>query len=462
MALTAEGARRYPIAPMSANTSFRSKTTRIAAGCLLLGAGALFAQDPEPIFDRPTRLSDPSPMLPMTAAPVLDTMTLFPDAAENMSLEAAVDKHPWKFVLHGSATATYDSNIFISHDDAQEDLIFTIAPGMAVGLGDFKNELASLGSYENRFSPDRSEMVEATNYIFVHYVPSVTLFADHSSEDSFDHDVTLDGQYEWKRLTIGLKARFQTMNLPDVDLGARVERHLFTGALTSKYDYSAKTSFELNFFNYIKDYAGDHVDTVEYRWQAWMNYQVRPKITLGLGFNYGFVNLSTGADQSYEQVLARLRYRATEKIRFDLTAGGELRDIHGLSNHTNGIFSLGVSYAPFGGTSIFLQGYRRTVTSAGSPPANYTVTGVEAQFRQRFAKRFFFVIAAGYQNVEYDYFGGPGQRRDDIFYIHPSVGIDVTNWLTCELGAEFRQDDSTIATSSFSETTVYFQVNMFF
>ena len=447
---------------MRTTNSFRSITALLTSGCLLLLAGALRAQEPEPILDRPTRLSDPSPTLPMTAAPVLDTMTLFPDAAENMSLESAVDKHPWKFVLHGSATATYDSNIFISHDNAQEDFIFTIAPGMALGRGDFKNELANLGSYEDRFNPDRSEMVETTNYIFVHYVPSVTLFANHTSEDSFDHDVTLDGQYEWKRLTIGLKARFQTLNLPDVDLGERVERHLFTGALTSKYDYSAKTSFELNFFNYIRDFAGDHVDTVEYRWQAWVNYQLRPKITLGVGFTYGRVDLSRGPDQSYEQVLARLRYRATEKIRFDLTAGGEIRDISGLTNRTNGIFSLGVSYAPFDGTTVFLQGYRRTVTSANSPPANYNVTGVEAQLRQRFARRFYFVIAAGYQNVDYEYFASASQRRDEIFYIHPSVGIDVTTWLTCEIGAEYRQDQSSSVKSDFSETTAYFQVNVFF
>ena len=462
MGLTAGGARRYPLAAMSANTSFRSTTTRITSGCLLLAAGALLAQEPEPILDRPARLSDPAPMLPMTPAPVLDTMTLFPDAAENMSLESLVDKHPWKFVLHGSATATYDSNIFISHDAAQEDFIFTIAPGMAVGRGDFKNELANLGSYEDRFNPDRSEMVDATNYIFLHYVPSVTFFANHGSENSFDHDVTLDGQYEWKRLTLGLKARFQTLNLPDVDLGERVERHLFTGALTSKYDYSAKTSFELNFYNYLKDLAGDRVDTVEYRWQAWLNYQVRPKITLGVGFTYGLVDLSRGPDQNYEQVLARLRYRATEKIRFDLTAGGELRDIHGVTNTTNGVFSLGVSYAPFDGTTVFLQGYRRTVTSANSLPANYTVTGVEAQIRQRFARRFYFVIAAGYQNVDYEYFTSPTQRRDEIFYIHPSLGIDVTSWLTCEVGAEYRQDHSSLEGSGFSETTAYFQFNMFF
>ena len=131
---------------MKANTFFRCLKTQITSGLLLAAAGALFAQEPEPILDRPARLSDPAPMLPMTPAPVLDTMTLFPDTGDATSLESEVDKHPWKFVLHGSATATYDSNIFISHDDAQEDFIFTIAPGMAVGRGDFKNELVNLGN----------------------------------------------------------------------------------------------------------------------------------------------------------------------------------------------------------------------------------------------------------------------------------------------------------------------------
>ena len=447
---------------MKTNTSFRLIQTQFTTGFLLLLAGAVFAQGPEPILDRPTRLSDPAPSLPMTAAPVLDTMTLFPDATENMSLEPEIDKHPWKFVIHGSATATYDNNIFISHTDEQEDFIFTIAPGLAVGRGDFKNELANLGSYEDRFNPDRSAMVDAANYIYVHYVPSVTLFAEHSSENSFDHDVTLDGQYEWKRLTIGLKARFQTMNLPDVDLGQRVERRLFTGALTSKYDYSAKTSFELNFFNYVRDHLGRGVNTAEYRLQGWLNYQVRPKISLGVGFTCGLVDPSQGPKQNYEQVLVRLRYRATEKIRFDLTGGGEIRNIHGVTNDTNGIFSLGVSYAPFGGTSIYLQGYRRTVTSASIIPSNYNVTGVDAQIRQRFARRYYFVLAAGYQNVDYSNFSSANQRHDEIFYIHPSLGIDVTSWLSCEIGAEYREDASNRVTTSFSETTAYFQVNCFF
>ncbi len=388
---------------MKAPTLFRfTKPVRLVVTSFLVFAGMTLAQESEPVLDRPSRLSDPTLTLPMTPSPVLETITLFPDASEDMSLEPEIDKHPWKFVLHGNATATYNDNIFISHSNKQEDFIFTIAPGVAIGRGEFRNELASLGSYEARFNPDRSDILAVENYIFVHYVPSVTLFADNSSENSFDHDVTLDGQYEWKRLTIGLKARYQTMNLPDADLGERVERELFTGALTSKYDLTGKTSIELNFFTYIRDNAGDRIDSTEFR------------------------------------------------------------DVHGLANRTNGIFSLGVSYLPFAGTSVDLQGYRRTVTSANFPPANYDITGVEAQFRQRFAKRFYFAAAGGYQNVGYEYFASASQRTDEVYYIHPSSGMDITSWLSCEVGAQFRRNDSTQQKNDYSETTVDLQFNAFF
>jgi hypothetical protein len=448
---------------MRATTIFRPfNAKKLTSGCLLFLAGTLLAQEPEPILDRPSRLSDPAPMLPMTPSPVLDTMTLFPDVTQTPSLEESIGKSPWKFVLHGTATATYDDNIFISHDNKQEDFIFTIAPGVAVGLGDFKEELKNLGSYEDRFAQDRSDLTPETNYIFVHAVPSVTLFADNSNEDSFNYDITLDGQYEWKRLTLGIKARVMTLNLPDVDLGTRVERTLFSGALTSKYDLSPKTSFELNFYNYIRDFSGDHVDSVEYRGQAWFNYQVKPKISLGLGFSYGQVDLSEGPSQNYEQVVARIRYRATEKVRFDLVGGVDFREISGFANPTTGIFSLGLTYNPFDGTSIYLQGYSRTVASASNPPSNYTVTGVDLQIRQRFARRFYFVLAVGFQNADYDYFGTDNTRTDNIFTIHPSIGMDVTNWLSCELGMTYRNDDSTSVTNDFSETTVYVQVNVYF
>jgi hypothetical protein len=439
-----------------------TNSLRLASTGLFVVVGAALAQEVEPVLDRPSRLSDPAPMMPMTASPVLDTITLFPDASEDMSLEREIDDNPWKFVLHGNVTATYNDNIFISNSNEQEDFIYTIAPGIAVGRGEFRNELASLGSYETRFNPDRSDILAVENYIFVHYVPSVTLFAQNGSENTFNHDVTLDGQYEWKRLTIGLKARYQTMNLPDVDLGERIERELFTGILTSKYDLTGKTSIELNFFNYVRDLARDRVDSMEVRGQAWVNYQVKPKISLGVGFSYGYVDLSRGPSQSYQQVLSRLRYRATEKVRFDLTAGVEFRDIQGLANRTNGIFSLGVSYLPFDGTSVYLQGYRRMVTSANFPPANFVVTGVDAQFRQRFAKRFYFVVAAGYQKVDYEFFTSPIQRDDDVYYIHPSLGMDITSWLSCEIGGQYRRNESTRQRNDFSETTVYVQFNAFF
>ena len=40
--------------------------------------------------------------------------------------------------------------------------------------------------------------------------------------------------------------------------------------------------------------------------------------------------------------------------------------------------------------------------------------------------------------------------------------MDITSWLSCEVGAQFRRNDSTQQKNDYSETTVYLQFNAFF
>jgi hypothetical protein len=64
--------------------------------------------------------------------------------------------------------------------------------------------------------------------------------------------------------------------------------------------------------------------------------------------------------------------------------------------------------------------------------------------------------------VDYEFFTSPIQRDDDVYYIHPSLGMDITSWLSCEIGGQYRRNESTRQRNDFSETTVYVQFNAFF
>lgn len=458
-------------APAMKATAFTAIIRGLTAGCVVGCSGALVAQEPEQVLDEPPLMEPaPAPALPRAPAPQIESITLFPDTTEDTAVLAEpVRKDRWSYVLHGSVRATFDSNIFISERHEEEDFYFTMAAGVAVGIGDFRSELFDFGRFEDRFQRDRSEAIRDQNFFFINYVPSITFFLDHTEENSFDHDLSLAGQWSFQKLTLGLRSRFQTQNVADIDLGERIERRLLSTALTSRYDYSGKTSFELNFYDHIRDYE-QRVDTHEVRAQAWMNYQLQPKVLLGIGLAYGHVELSEGPSQDFEQVLVRARYRATEKLQLHATAGVEFRQIESGGgresggDETNSVFSLGGSYFPFDGTSILLHAYRQTQTSATASGINYTSTGIDLLIRQRFLQRYYFALAAGYQNAEYNAHGSGSEteRSDDLFYLRPSVGLDLTKWLTMELAVEFRQNDSNVDRRSFAQTLAYFQLTVLF
>lgn len=423
------------------------------------------AVEPAPILDPAVQVeSSPPPALPHTPTPQMESITLFPDSADQ-ALPTLAEDTKWHLVLHGSARGTFDSNIFITHEDRESDFYFTVAAGIAVGRGDFRSELFDLGSFRDRFVRDRSEIVKDKNYFFLNYVPSYTFFLNNSGENTLDHDLAFEGQWVLQKLTLGARARFQTDNIPDQDLGERVERRLFTTALTALYDYSDKTSFEANARFSIRDYVpSSKIDVDELRLETWLNYQILPKITLGVGGAYGHVTVSEGPNQDYVQGLLRARYRATEKFQLQAHAGVEFRDNGPFGTETNPVFSIAASYAPGDSTSIYVTAYSRTQTSSTAAGLNYTLTGIEAQIRQRFLQRLYVVLAGGYQHSEYDS-GSRGtgtDRADDSFYIRPGFGIDISKRCSAEMSLEYRNVDSNIDKRTYDRVLVYLQFNILF
>jgi len=390
-----------------------------------------------------------------------EATTLFP-ATDPLSPQAAVENQKFGIVLHGYARATYDSNIFIQAQHEEEDFIFTLAPGVAIGWGDFKSEIFGTGGFRQQFERDFSEAVLDKNFIYIDYTPSVTFFAHNADENSFDHDVNLEGQWVIRKLTLGMRARFQTLNLPDVDIGDRVEQKRFSAALTSKYDYSEKTNFEFNLYSYLRDYKRNS-DTREYRNQGWINYQIQPRINFGVGYAVGYVDSSEGPEQFYEQALLRARYKVSEKLSFVATFGGEIRQVETDDHQTNPVFSVGATWTPLDGTYVMLNAYSRTQTSS-SLGQNYTVTGFDATVRQRFFQRMYVGVAGGYQNSDYDALSDTKNtaRTDDLYYVRPSIGVDLAVWASAEAAFEWRSNDSSDERRSFDEVSSYLQLNLLF
>jgi hypothetical protein len=403
-------------------------------------------------------LAEPITDLPVTPAPQIDSITLFPNQGEITSATGFSEQR-FGYVLHGEASAVYDSNLFIQAQNEEEDFIFRIAPGVSIGWGDFKSELSEADSFRNRF-----ERYVGKNYFYVRYSPSYTWYAAHSDLDTFDQAILLESEWSIQRLTLGLRAGYVTATVPVEDIGNLVEQKRLTAALTSTYDYSGKTSLEINGFYDEVSYNGDGQGSREWRNEDWLNYQITPKVQLGLGGTLAYVERDSAAAQNYEQARMRVIYEASEKLKLSLTGGVEWRQTDDGDDRTNGTYELDVAWSPFDGTYIYLQGYQRSATG-NSVGSEYNVaTGAVARYRQRLFQRFFFGLTAEYQNVDYvDSATASNQgRTDDLFSVRPGVGFDLATWINCEVTGEYHQNESTDAERGYEATRAMLRFNLLF
>lgn len=423
-----------------------------------------------PPLPAPAQPSEPAPapvletIVPEPAYPTVVTST-DPDAPAHRRASRTIGDQRFGYVLHGSVQGQFDSNIFIQAKDEQSDFIFTITPGVAIGLGDFKDQLSQAGSFRYRF-----ERYAETNFLFLDYAPSYVAFVDHSEQDSFDQDLRLQGEYNFSRLTVGVRGAYSRTNAPSADIGTRVENSHISGAVTTRYDYSGKTSLEANFYYDNQRFTdnGDNpeenvnfVNTQEFRTEEWLNYQFLPKTNVGIGVAGGYLERSEGPAETYEQIQFRLLWEASSKLTLSLVAGPELRQREGDGSEVNGVTAIHVGWTPADGSYFHLQAFR-DVQPSGTVGESYTSTGARLQYRQRLFTRYFVDLSGGYERSDYNGNDGSPARHDDLYYGRTAVGFGLTESLSCEVVGEYRNNSSTMDDRGFQSTTAKFVLNVLF
>lgn len=413
------------------------------------------------VLPDPTSLRVPPPPMPRIDVPQIDSVNLFPTPQQQLENASAEVEKGWQLVLHGGVRATWDSNIFIQSKDEESDFIITFSPGLAVGIGDFRQELTTPGTFRDRF--DRTDAELGKRYFFLDYNPNYHLFTGNSDESSFDQDIRAEGRYAFAKLTLGATARFETLNIADSDLGERVKMRKYHGRFGADYALTGKTTLEAIFDHTVRNYEGDRSDITEYRASAWVDYQALPKTNFALGYTHGWVDVDNGNSQEFDQFQLRMVWKASEKISIRASGGVEFRGIDNRDDVTNGTFAVGLIYNPFDATSIFLNGFRRTSTSASGQNESYTTTGFDARVVQRFSQKYFLTAAAGYQTADYEENLISGFSREDEYgWARLSLGWDVNKWMTAMIAYEYRDNDSNQDKRSFEDHLFYLQFSFLF
>jgi hypothetical protein len=314
--------------------------------------------------------------------------------------------------LNALGSLVYNDNIYIQNTHKTSDLIWTLSPDLILGAGDY--------------------LQKEENWLTIDYSPSFILFTNHDGNDAIDQDARLN--FEWRPASwvFGVKQAYQKLSGAVVEVGNRVSRSIYDTDLYIRYDLSSKTSFELDGDQSINDYDSPLFSYKVWTVAGWMDYWITPKIKLGSGATGGFVDISQNPDQTYEQLLLRAEYDATENLSIHGSVGGELREFQsGRSDRFNGIFSLGSIYNVGENTILSADAYRRTESSLIATDQNYMVTGASVGVSQVIDDKYTLRLTGGFDHSDY-YATAPDVNTNDSYdYFFIRTGID------CQFASQF-------------------------
>ncbi len=306
------------------------------------------------------------------------------------------------------------------------------------------------------------ETYDPGSFFFLRYTPTVNVFLDHGEEDSLDHDAAVEAQWQRNYLTLGFRTRFQTLSDPDIDVGGRVERSIFSQDFTALYDYSDRTSFEFRLRGAVRHYPGQ-IDSQEVVMEDAVNYRVGARTVIGLGLTLGWLKVEDAGSQPYEQLLVRGRYHLTEKIDAYGNAGIEFRQLEHQEDRIEPVFQAGLTYRPWDQTFLALGVARQLESSAGTPGFDIIYTEVNLEVRQRFAGRYYLGFLGSFQSAQYlSIKGDSGSRRDQILFLQPYLKMDLSRSAAVEVGYSFQHDDSNVEQFTFNRSRVFTQLNVLF
>ncbi len=345
---------------------------------------------------------------------------------------------------HAELKAYYDSNLALKDSAEEEDFVWRISPGVLFGVGQFRGEKG--------------------NYVTLDYTFTGSIYTKYSAYNSADHDAALRAGWKTPKFSIDFLQSYVTGNGKQVEAGEFIDQETFLTGLSTKYTVSDKTFVELNgrqsfssSDSIVRNGPDDKLtDVNEWAAEAWFNYKLSEKLTLGAGPTIGWrdihdnddpndVDVVDSPNQTFQQVMVKANYLASQKLAFNAMTGVQFSQFQGGEDDgPNFIMELGGTWKALENTQVSLDVYRRDQVSISSDSQNYFATGFRATLQHRFRDKYVFTVQGGYEN--YDYYGTVNgsnpDRNDHYFWFSPVAAFQMDDRTQIGVFYQFRDRES--------------------
>jgi Putative beta-barrel porin 2 len=299
-------------------------------------------------------------------------------------------------------------------------------------------------------------LLEIGTHWTLDYTPIWMFYSNDHFQNNLAHAVTLTGETTFENWAFNLSQNFTLSSAPEVETGTQTSQKTYTTALNASYIFNSKVSADFGVnqnFILVDQFASSRV------WSTldWLNYQFWPRLDVGVGVGFKYVNLDPGSDMTAEQLQARIGWRATDKIRFQIHAGGEDRQFltGGQGDLLNPVFGASIQYQPFEATKISISANRTIDRSAfyNQISENTDFTG---DLNQRLLKKLYLDLSGGYHTSEYvaTTVDTLTDRTDDYYSFNVQLRCPFPKRGT--LAAFYQISDNSSTQSAFSYTSSQF------
>ena len=279
---------------------------------------------------------------------------------------------------------SYGNGIQSSPGQQQNSIVQQVSPGVLFNLGD---------------------------HWTLDYTPTLNFYSSSSFQNTVDHSVQLGWGTAYDDWFFSGSQGFASTSDPNAETAAQTDQKAYSTALNAAYQFNDKMSVDMGLSQNL-NYVGNGASPTNYlqylanskSWSTmdWLNYQFWPRLNAGLGAGLGYTIQDGSPDSINEQYQARVNWRATDKISFQLSGGLEDQQYlsGGASALVTPIFGATIQYQPFDQTKLSVSA-SRTVSPASFQNQTTESTGISADLNQRLLGRLYLDLSGGYSTSKY-------------------------------------------------------------
>ena len=334
-----------------------------------------------------------------------------------------------QFVIrpHADYQYMYAQGILASPGNPQNTTIQLISPGVLLNLGP---------------------------HWALDYTATIGLYSNHQFGTEFNNSITLTGQTTFGDWIFGFLQSVNLTKSPLIETGAQTSQEYYDTTVTGHHENSQYISMDLSLSQNLQRAEGNFENSSTWSTLNWLNYTPQSHFNCGIGVGIGYTHAEFGPDSFYETAQARVNWRTTAKLSFQLSGG--VQETEFLGNEANGdlfspIYGGSIQYTPTSTTGISLFANRSVSPSffVGQYTENESV-GISVS--QRFLGQFYISGTASYGRDHYVSAQTTIEagRTDDFYGITGRLSHSFLKRGTIAAFYQYSQDKSSIAEFSFT------------